>query len=212
MKRLILFSILVLGVLISMAQNSTPTQAKNILKDRFISLEEAKPIFPELPENLDIPFSEEQLEENFFFWLVPVCFQEAPRYILIHPSYPLDTLIRNKEEMEKSDTLRINEARKILKLLANLRPNFPEPSNFRYLYRTKDPAPKKYGAKFYKSLTYDKDNILSLNLPEGVNHACTGSGLIWFIINNSLGFEDFSFSEEEETFCISTLIYLKGGP
>ena len=219
MKKLVLIFVVFLSFS-SFSQNVTNDQAKKILGNRFVTITEARKIFPDLPEKLEIPYPAQKLQNDFTSWLVPVKIKGTPQYLLIQASYPLDSLVRNKEEINKCDTLELEEAGDIVYLLNKLRPNFPNrgsnKDSIKYFYRTKEPAPSKLSVKFKKALNYNIYNdgdFLIVNLPDEMQAGSIDLSSIYYLKNkNSLGIIFLSNSLpplEKHIISVLTLTYAK---
>jgi len=211
--------LLVLLSFYSFSQNVTETEARQIMQERFISLSEAQTIFPELPNELEIPYCRDLLENDFISYLIPINNKGKAEYLLVQASYMLDTLIRSKEEIIRSDAFDLAEAQEAICLLSSLRPSFPNKTGitppFKYFFRVKDYAPDRQGLNFQKAINYS-DKILTVELPSSMESGLLDSKRISYLEEikgqSILGFEklppDFPEIAEQNIFVLD-IIYLR---
>lgn len=218
MKKLIIFFAILLSVS-GFTQNVTPIKAKEILKDRFISLDEARIITPNLPE-MEIPYSEKELLNDLGSWLVPVIIEDVPQYLLVQTNYSFSP-DRRKKEIGDIDTLNLAGAKQVVSVLSQLRPSFPNRTGrvkqYEYFFRTKDFGPSKFGLTFQTTISYAGNNFLTVNLPSDMESGLINSDYIVYSVDNwkdegKLGFEfmkkDFPRLVEQDIFILN-LTYLK---
>ena len=185
MRTIAFYLALILGLALASAQNVDSVQANNILKHHFISLTEAKSVYPDLPENLTIPFSAQTLKNNPDSWLIPVKIQDHFKYLLVHAGFECEICT-----LKQVDTLRLKTTEEVLLMLKVLRPNFPERrgSNeaFKYFFRTKDSAGTNI---FKKAVAYDGNNFLVVNWPNKVELGVVRQKCIFYLCRNKKGLE-----------------------
>jgi len=202
MKKLLLIFLL-FSSLAGFTQSVTSEQAKKIFNDRFISLDEARKVFPNLPKTLSIPYSRTQLEGDYVSWLVPLMIKGVPKYLLVQASYPLDNLVRDRKERVRTDTLRLSETKMALSLLKKLRPTFPNEAKFtsdsKYGFLSKDTDISKSGDKLKKSVILDacsENELLTVSLPASIENCLLNPQSVSYILRNKNG---------ESTFCLDLL-------
>lgn len=185
MKTIAFYLALILGLTLASvsAQNVDSVQANNILKHHFISINEAKTVYPNLPENLAIPFSARTLRNNPNSWLIPVKIQDRFRYLLVRAGFECEICT-----LKRVDTLRLKTTEEVLSMLKVLRPNFPERrgsnESFKYFFRTKDSA-----GIFKKAVAYDGKNYLVVNWPNKVELGVVRQKCIFYLFRNKKGVE-----------------------
>lgn len=178
-------------LILSMSEASagvTEIQAKEILKNHFITLAEAKKAYPDLTEELTIPFSIETLKSNRGAWLLPVKTTTGFEYLLIRANFESEM-----GTLTKVDTLELSKAEEALFLLKKLRPNFPDRAEanvpFKYLFRTKDDSAPKLGGIYKKTVSYDGKNFLIINWPNGVEIGVVHETFISYLTMDKRGVE-----------------------
>lgn len=167
MKTKIIFFALLLSSYVS-AQTIAPQQAKEILKNHFISLDEVKTIYPDLPE-LTIPFTLQTLKNNHHSWLLPVKTTIGFKYLLVQANF-----INESYALKKVEPLDLKTTKEVLILLAKLRPSFPEREDskepFKYFFRTKDHSFTKENIDFNKTIAYNGIDFITINWPSDIEY------------------------------------------
>jgi hypothetical protein len=152
MKKCVILVFLVFLLSLSVfAQKVTENEARVILGDHFISLNEARSIIPTIPCKLEIKYSKEELENACGAWLIPTGKIGGEfQYKLISIGY-CPMILSN------FDTLSYHEGVNAIIMLSILRPKFsqPRPSINSYIYRTKDNCPAVNGKVSKKSFAYN---------------------------------------------------------
>lgn len=206
MRKILIFLMLGLLSFPGITQNVTNDRAKELFGYRYISPSEAG-----FPDNLEIPFSEEALKYDFLSWLVPMNIDGLVEYRLIRAVSP--------NQNAQSDTLNLLDARKMICLLARIRPSFPNENGenevFKYFFRVRDKTPSKFGMEFRKTIAQNDDLILIVNLPSLAQAGVLKSNYISYLINDIegqsiLGFETLPSSTPpmtERFISILTLTY-----
>jgi hypothetical protein len=178
MKTNIIFFTLLLSGYLS-AQTITPLQAQEIMKNHFISLAEARTVYPDLPE-LTIPFTLSTLKNNHHSWLLPVKTTKGFKYLLIQANF-----INEAYALKKVEPLDIETTKEVLILLAKLRPNFPEREDnqepFKYFFRTKDYSFTKENINFNKTISYNGNNFITINWPSDIEYGIINQNYVTYL-------------------------------
>ena len=193
MKTKVAFFCVLLTMLIRpiYCQNATPAEAKEILGEHFIPLDEAINVLLDLSPDLKIPFSVKTLKENLGSWLVPIWVNGISRYYLIQANF--ENEVSTKKFLHYNDTLALAETKKALMLLSKLRPDFPERNEgerpFKYFFRTKNYSPTKQKIVYRKIVAYAHDQFLILNWPNQVEIGVVNKDCVSYLIRNNKGVE-----------------------
>jgi hypothetical protein len=182
MKTIILIFVVLLNF-----SGFSQTQVKNFFGERYISPQEAKEVFKNMPDSVPLQFSERQLMNDFVSWLMPVMIKGRAKYILVKPNYLTDSLLSGY------DTLDMVTAGKVAYLTHHKRPNFPlrsgDVSKFKNIFLTKENAPSKNGLKCKQTISFDvygDHNFFVLALPvlmeTGILESTPNSSGIWYAI------------------------------
>jgi hypothetical protein len=202
-------------------QNATPAQAKEILGEHFIPLDEAVNVLVDLPADLKIPFSVKTLEQNLDSWLVPIWVNGESRYYLIKANF--ENEVAGKKSLLGKDTLSLAETKKAIMLLYKLRPSFPERIDgekpYKYFFRTKTNAPSKPKLDYHKTVAYADEKFLIINWPNSIELGVVNKDYISFLMRNEKGVEiklGFEFLPEKhpdiaylESIYVLTMFYQK---
>ena len=195
------------------------TQVIKYFGERYISPQEAQKVYKNLSDSIKIPFSEKRLLNSNNCWLVPIISKGVSKYILIKPNFLADPLLKG------FDTLGIMETAKILYLLHELRPRFPNWGaytpryKFKNIYRTKEDCPGKNDLSYKQTISFnlcDDHNFFSVPLPILMESGTLEPNYISFIIEkngkrNSLYFERFDkdLDVAKTPIRVLTMTYLK---
>ncbi len=169
-----------------MSASVTEIQAKEILKSHFISQEEAKMIYPDLPNNLSINFSESFLKKNSTAWLIPVKVSTKEfKYFLIRSVFEHEICL-----FKKIDTLDLKTAKEALSLFDKLRPDFPKKSKvkspFKYFFRTKTSDINNY----HKVIACNEGCFIVIDLPNETELGVINKDSIFYVTeNNQIGYK-----------------------
>jgi len=161
-------------------QNITNSRAKELFGYRYISPREAG-----FSDNLEIPFSEEAIKDDFSSWYLPINLNGEIKYRRL--------LLTDEIQIppEKSDTLSLLEAKKVICLLAKIRPSFPNESGIneplKYFFRVKDERPSQSGLKFRPIIAYNNGMTLIVNLPSLAKAGVLKSNYISYLIKTNYG-------------------------
>lgn len=166
---------------------ATPEQAKEIMGKHFISVLEAQNIYPDLPNNIVIPFSVEVLKNNLNAWLVPI----KSKYLLVKAHF--DNEVATKNFLKQNDTLTLVSAKQVIKLIDVLRPYSWNRLNseipFKYFFRTKSLSPSKQGISYRKIVAYDDNQFLIVDWPNNVEIGVVKENYISYLTRDKQGHE-----------------------
>lgn len=173
------------------SQVVTEVQAKEVMGKHFISTLEAKTIYPNLANEISIPFSLEILKLNHHAWLVPLKVNGNSKYFLVKANF--ENEVSTKTFLTQNDTLSLNEAKQAVKLISTLRPYSWERSEseipYKYFFRTKSPAPTKQGIYYRKILAYDNNQFLVIEWPNSVEIGVVNKDYISYLTRDKRGRE-----------------------
>jgi|GEM_PF-1816821 hypothetical protein len=218
MKKVIFLFLLIISASLLTAQNVTIAQAKETLKSHFISLEEARTVFPDLPLELKIPYTLRDLKNNKNSWLLPIPLDKS-RYYLIQANFECESSkpgwIRNK------DTLSLVAAKKVIMLLNKARLGFPNrvysDQPYKYFFRTKTATASKYWTRYKKTVTYYNGEFLIINWPNSAEFGVVNDKCLNYLVRNKRGKElqlgtenlpDFPVVPQQSIYVL-TLTYLR---
>lgn len=196
-------------------------QAKETLADHFISPDEARNVYPDLPLEIKIPYSLTNLENNRNAWLLPIQINSVYKYFLIQENYGPE--VSSPNWINRRDTLYLSTAKKALLLLNKLGKDFPNRVGanipYTYFFRTKDYAPEKYDMKCRKTITYANNDFLIINWPSDVEIGVINQKCIYYLAKNKRGVEvnlgkeflpeNAPLLPEQQSIYVLTLTYLK---
>lgn len=154
-------------------QSTNEIVAREVLGYHFISLDEARLIYPEMPRSLPINYPYQILRDTYNSWLVPIKLNGNYEYKLICITYPNSRIV----ELEDTDTLNWDEAEIAIVLLSKTRPGFANSSGhiskFEYVFRTKEDTVSISRVACKKTLAYhfyDTEEVSVLNLPKDMSY------------------------------------------
>lgn len=211
----IVLILLILSQII-VAKNIKEKEAKFILNNYFISISEAKKVFPDIPNNLKIPFSKETLEKFSDYWLIPIETTRKYKYFLVKINYDFEASVFEKNSL--IDTLNIDEGKRMVYLLNKLRPDFlgrdKLSDEFSIFFRTKTDSNILNGCR--QVFSYNKKKFLIADIPDGIEIAILNREYISFFINRN-GTEFLGISplpkepkvKEKKSITILTLVNVK---
>ena len=218
-KQYIMKTILIVLAVLMCSSGFSQTQVQKFFGERFVSVKEAKTVYKNLPDSLPIPYPEKKLMNDDFSWLVPIIIKGVAKYVLVRPSYLPDQLPKG------FDTLDMVATAKVIYLMHDLRPDFPNRSGHRsslkFLYRTKENCQSKNDLSYKQTIAYNlygDHNFFALALPKLMESGILEPNYISFMLNkngggkNNLYFEflDKSWPEiKEQRICVLTMIYAK---
>lgn len=172
-------------------QKINETVAREVLGYRFVSLDEARLIYPETPIDLPINYSYQTLNDTYNAWLIPVKPNGVYEYKLICILYP--NSISSVLETQNTDTLNWDEAKMAIVLLSKTRPgfaNFPGSiSKFEYVFRTKENGKSLGKTACKKTLAYrfyDDEEVSVLNLPTDMFYGSTINDCYFYSKGNNI--------------------------
>ena len=173
-------------------QKINETVAREVLGYHFVSLDEARLIFPETPTDLPIEYPYQVLRDTYNAWLIPVKKSNGVyEYKLVCILYPnsISTIL----ETQDTDTLNWDEAKMAIVLLSRTRPgfaNFPGSiSKFEYVFRTKENGMSTGKTICKKTLAYrlyDDEEISTLNLPTDMFYGSTINDCFFYSKGNNI--------------------------
>jgi hypothetical protein len=189
-KIILLFNLLIIFVS-CYGQAATISQAKEVLGRHFISVLEARTVYPDLAAEIAITFSPEILKFNPNAWLVPIKSNGVSKYFLISANF--ENEISNKKFLKQNDTLSLNETKQVIKLISSLRPFSWERINseipYTYFLRTKNSSPPKQGIGYRKIVAYDNESFLVIDWPNGVEIGVVNKDYISYLTRDKRGRE-----------------------
>jgi len=220
MKKVIfLVFLLIISACSLTAQNVTVAQAKETLKSHFISPEEARTIFPDLPLGLKIPYTLKDFKNNKNSWLLPIPLDKGYKYYLIQAHFDCES--SRSGWMKNKDTLSLSTAKKVIMLLEKVRPGFPGRTEsykpYKYFFRTKTNAASKYWTKYKKIVAYSNREFIVLDWPNSAECGVVNDKQINYLVRNKRGVE-LQFGTEylptvpvvpQQSVYILTLTYLR---
>lgn len=191
MKKIIFIFSLLIVFISCYGQAATEIQAKQAMGKHFISFTEAKTIYPDLVNEIAIPFSLEMLKFNPNAWLVPIKAGGVYKYFLVSANF--ENEVATKKFINQHDTLALSETKQVVKIINTLRPfswgRIDSEIPYKYFFRTKTSSPKKQGVSYQKIVAYDNDVFLVLDWPSGVEIGVANKDYISYITRDSRGRE-----------------------
>jgi hypothetical protein len=219
MKKIGFLIVALLVPLISfVAQETSASKAREILGKRFIGCEEITQLYPEIPINLKIPFSEKTLLSSRESWLIPLLSNGQYKYYFVQANF--DNEVTTPGFLQNKDTLRLNEAKMAIKLLSELRPQFLRSAeNLKYFFRTKTVTTDPKGIGFRKIVAYSNNKFLVVDFPNYAELGIINKKYISYLARNKRGVEvqlglaflpenELSIPEKESIFVL-TMFYRK---
>lgn len=162
-------------------------RAHEILQSHFVSPAEVKELYPDLPDSLEIPFSNEFLKKHKSGWLIPTKTDSGFKYLLIRANFENEFCA-----LKNIDTLNLKVATEIITLIKKLRPWFPgrAESNlpFKYFYRT-DEVYLQNKPEYKKAVSYDGKNFIVVAWPDNIELGMMNKDYISYLAKNKKGVE-----------------------
>ena len=193
-------SFFILPLLKSFAQDEvTEAWATEQFGERFISAKEGG------FGNLNIPFTKSDLKYDRMSWLIPIEIDGVPQYRLIQARY-------SPNESEKNDTLSLQDAEKVIRVVYKIGRNFPNKETYKF-FRTKDLSFID-GAVYHRTIVCDTLSYSVINLPANVSAVMKGKNSTSYIsdvdggIAISLDFSEGSKKEEVKGYSVMTIVSL----
>lgn len=218
MKKIFFFLIFLLSLSITpvFGQEINETVAREVLGYHFVSLNEARLIFLETPENLPINYPYQVLRDTYNAWLIPVKSNGIYEYKLVCILYP--NSISTVLETQNTDTLNWDEAKMAIVLLSKTRPGFAHfpgsISNFEYVFRTKEDGASLGKIACKKTLAYhlyDDEEVSMLNLPKDMFYGSTINDCFFYSKGNGITgpLPLPRFLKNSKNIMVRDLIYIK---
>lgn len=171
-----------------LSQEVSLEKIKEIFGKRFISCEEVKQLYPEIPTNVKISFSEKTLLSGSNGWLIPLSSGDQYKYYLIQANF--DNEVATPGFLNNKDTLRLNEAKMALKILTELRPQFfRSDEDLKYFFRTKTTATDSRGRVLKKIVSYSHNQFLIVDWPNYAELGIINKDYISYLARNKRGSE-----------------------
>lgn len=167
--------------------------------ERFISAKEAG------FEIIQIPFTKDDLKYDRLSWLIPIEIDGYPKYRLIQARY-------SPNESPKNDTLSLQEAEKVIRIVTKTGRNFPNDEAFKF-FRTKDRSFIE-GAVYLRTIVSEKGSYSIIDLPDNVSIVMKGKNSTSYIsdveggIVISLDFKEESQKEDSKGYSVMALVSL----
>lgn len=167
--------------------------------ERFISAKEAG------FEIIQIPFTKDDLKYDRLSWLIPIEIDGYPKYRLIQARY-------SPNESQKNDTLSLQEAEKVIRIINKTGRNFPNDKPFKY-FRTKDRSFIQ-GAEYRRTIVCESRSYSVIDLPVNVSIVMKGKNSTSYIsdieggIVISMDFKGESQKEDSKGYSVMTLVSL----
>lgn len=178
MKTKIIFFVLLISSYVS-AQMVVPQQAKEIMKSHFVSLDEVRTLYSDLPE-VKIPFTPQTLKNNPRSWLLPVKTITGFKYLLVQANF-----INESYALKNVEPVDLKTTKEILILLAKLRPSFPEREDskkpFKYFFRTRDYSFTKKNIIFNKTISYNGKDFIIIDWPSDIEYGIIKKNYITYL-------------------------------
>lgn len=195
-----------------------PEKAKELMGQRFISCAEAQKIYPEIPKNLSINYSENLLKNSPKAWLLPLEKNGGYYYFLIQANFEHETA--KPGFLNNKDTLQLQEACMAVKIMREIRPTFfRSEEDFKFFFRTKTPGNRPEKKPLNKAVSYAAGNFIVVSWPQNPQFGIMNKDYISYLDYDASGIEKdlcFIFLPEghapvtpKESVYVLTLFYYK---
>ncbi|MFZ4632341.1 MAG: hypothetical protein ACOYL8_04050 [Patescibacteria group bacterium] len=158
-------------------------EAKRILGTHFVSIKEAREVFPDIPSNIKIHFLSKTLKDNPDFWLLPIEINNRYEYVFVRANFCFEYL--TAEQKRIADTLNLSEGKRVIYLLKKVRPTFQGMvgvnNNFRYFFRTKSES--IYKCTYKNIFSCNEKKFLIIDWPNDIETGLINSTYASFITN-----------------------------
>lgn len=200
MKKIVFTTVFLLLTTLGFAQSVTEAEAKELFGTRFVSTEEAG-----FTENVDIPFSRENLKDDFVSWLIPVNIDGVPQYKLVQLRYALN-------EHKKTDTLCIKDAEEVIRVMNKVGRDFPTNKSMRF-FKTKTLGDSRHDMEFLKTIVCGSGKYEIIDVPKSAIIALADKKSISYVLEYKNGSISVDIGDTEnidaiEGYTIMTMVYV----
>lgn len=200
MKKIVFIAVFMLLTTLSFSQYVTEAEAKKLFGTRFVSTKEAG-----FTEDVNIPFSRENLKDDLVSWLIPLNIDGVPQYKLVQLRYALN-------EHKKTDTLCVKEAEEVVRVMNKVGRDFPTNESMRF-FKTKTPGHSRNDMEFLKTVVCSLGKYEIIDVPKSAIIALANKKFISYVLEYKDGSINVDIGDTEDIdaikgYTIMTMVYV----